>query len=200
MVVTRPEKIAKNDLNEGLIRACQAGDREAFHVLYDCFKQKVYSLAVYMTGDAEFAKDLTQEIFVKIFRDIRGFRFESSFSSWLYRLSANTCLNALRNRRSRREVGIDDVSGTTADRAPDDPLEKHQTSARRNSVEQAILSLSPLLRAVVVLRYVDGLSYEEIAETLCCSEGTVASRLNRAHRVLERKLQSWRPLVTRGRV
>jgi RNA polymerase sigma-70 factor, ECF subfamily len=182
-------------VNEGLIRACQTGDREAFHVLYNCFKRKVYSLALYMTGDAELAKDLTQEIFVKIFLDIRAFRFESSFSSWLYRLSTNTCLNALRNRRSRREVEINEVSGTPAEIAPDNPLEEQQMRTMRSAVAEAILSLSPPLRAVVVLRYVEGLSYGEIANALSCSEGTVASRLNRAHRFLERKLRSWGPLA-----
>src|SRR5215470_885092 len=195
MEASKVEKIAKNDLNEELIRACQTGDGEAFHVLYDCFKRKVYSLAVYMTGDAELAKDLTQEIFVKVFRDIRTFRFDSSFSSWLYRLSTNTCLNALRNRRSRREVQIDEVGGTSAEIATDDPLQQQIIDSTRQAVAGAILILSPPLRAVVVLRYVEGLSYGEIAGALSCSEGTVASRLSRAHRLLERHLRSWRPLT-----
>jgi len=195
MEASRVEKIAKNDLSDQLIRDCQVGDREAFHVLYDRFKRKVYSLALYMTGDADLAKDLTQEIFVKVFRDIRAFRFDSSFSSWLYRLSTNRCLNALRNRRSRREVAIDEVSGTSAEIAPDDPLQQQVTDSMRQAVSRAVLSLSPPLRAAVVLRYVEGLSYGEIAEALSCSEGTVASRLSRAHGLLERKLRSWRPLA-----
>ena len=195
MEASKVEKIAKNDLNEELIRACQAGDREAFHALYDCFKRKVYSLALYMTGDGELAEDLTQEIFVKVFRDIRAFRFDSSFSSWLYRLSTNTCLNALRNRRSRREVQIDEVGGTSAEIAPDDPLQQQMTDSMRQAVGAALLKLSPPLRAVVVLRYIEGLSYVEIAEALSCSEGTVASRLSRAHRLLEGQLRSWRPLA-----
>jgi RNA polymerase sigma-70 factor (ECF subfamily) len=195
MEASRVETIAKNDLNEELIRHCQAGNREAFHALYDCFKRKVYSLALYMTGDAELAKDLTQEIFVKVFRDIRAFRFDSSFSSWLYRLSTNTCLNALRNRRSRREVRIEEVSGTSAEIAPDDPLQQQVRDSMRQAVGEAVLKLSPPLRAVVVLRYVEGLSYGDIAEALSCSEGTVASRLSRAHRLLESKLRSWHPLT-----
>jgi len=140
--------------------------------------------------------DLTQEIFVKVFRDIRAFRFDSRFSSWLYRLSTNTCLNALRNRRSRREVQIDEVSGTSAEITPDDPpaATGHGLDAAGGG-GGAILKLSPPLRTVVVLCYVEGLSYGEIAETLSCSGGTVASRLNRAHRLLQRKLRSWRPLA-----
>jgi RNA polymerase sigma-70 factor (ECF subfamily) len=187
-------------VNEELIRACQAGDREAFYVLYNCFKRKVHSLALYMTGDADMAKDLTQEIFVKVFRDIRTFRFESNFSSWLYRLSTNTCFNALRSRRSRREVGMDEMSGTPAEIAADDPSEEQEMRTMRNAVSDAILTLSPALRAVVVLRYIDSLSYSEIAEALSCSEGTVASRLSRAHRLLERKLRPWAPLVLGYRI
>src|SRR5262249_30572645 len=158
MEASKFEKTATNDLNEELIRACQAGDREAFHALYDCFRRKVYSLALFMTGDAELAKDLTQEIFVKVFRDIRAFRFDSNFSSWLYRLSTNTCLNALRTRRSRREVQIDELGGTSAEIAADNPLEQQVADSMRQAVSRAILKLSPPLRAVVVLRYVDGLA------------------------------------------
>ncbi|MGH9845510.1 MAG: RNA polymerase sigma factor [Blastocatellia bacterium] len=143
-----------------------------------------------MTGDAEMAKDLTQEIFLKVFRDLRAFRFESSFSSWLYRLATNTCLNALRSRRTRREVDIEEVLGTPAEIDADCRLEQQQVDRSiQRAVRKAILSLKPPLRAVIVLRYIENLSYGEIAEALSCSEGTVASRLSRAHRLLERKLK-----------
>ncbi len=185
------EKITQSGLSERLVRACQDGSLEARCELYECYKAKVYSLAVYMTGDAEMAKDLTQEIFLKVFRDLRAFRFESSFNSWLYRLAANTCLNALRSRRTRREVDIEEVLGTPAEIDADSSLERQQLNRSvQQAVRKAILSLKPPLRAVVVLRYIEGLSYGEIAEALSCSPGTVAARLNRAHRLLERKLHS----------
>jgi len=178
-------------LSEQLVRTCQDGSPEAQRELYECYKAKVYSLAVYLTGDAETAKDLTQEIFLKVFRDLRAFRFESTFSSWLYRLATNTCLNALRSRRSRREVEIEEVLGTPAEIDPGYSLEQRQVDcSTQRAVRKAILSLKPPLRAVVVLRYVENLSYGEIAEALSCSQGTVASRLSRAHRLLERKLKS----------
>jgi RNA polymerase sigma-70 factor (ECF subfamily) len=189
---TKAEKIAKDGLSEQLVRACQDGSPEAQRELYECYKGKVYSLAVYLTGDVEMARDLTQEIFVKVFRDLRAFRFESSFNSWLYRLATHACLNALRDRRSRREVGIEEVAGTPAEIDPGGSLEQQQMSRSiQQAVREAILSLKPPLRAVVVLRYIENLSYSEIAEVLSCSEGTVASRLSRAHRLLERKLKSW---------
>ena len=192
MEAAKAERIGKDGLSEQLVRACQEGSPEAQRELYECYKRKVYSLALYLTGEAELAHDLTQEIFVKIFRDLRAFRFESSFSSWLYRLATNTCLNALRDRRARREVHLEEVAGTPQEFDASQSLEQRQMSRQiQRAVREAILSLKPPLRAVVVLRYVEQLSYGEMAAALSCSEGTVASRLSRAHRLLERKLKSW---------
>ncbi len=193
MEATKAERILGNGLSEQLVRACQEGSPEAFRQLYELYKGKVYSLAAYMTGDTEMAKDLTQEIFLKASRDIRAFRFKSSFSSWLYRLATNTCLNALRGRRSRGEVSIEDALETTVWMDPNGSPEQQQMNQQtQRAVREAMLALKPPLRAVVVLRYVEDLSYGEIAEALSCSEGTVASRLSRAHRLLERKLSSWK--------
>jgi RNA polymerase sigma-70 factor (ECF subfamily) len=183
------ERIAQGGLSEQLVRACQDGDREAQRELYECYKAKVYSLAFYLSGDAELDKDLTQEIFLKVFRDLRAFRFESGFGSWLYRLATNTCLNALRSRRTRREVGLEEVIGTSAEvDARRSPEQQEVDRSVQGAVWKAILSLKPPLRAVVVLRYIENLSYGEIAEALSCSPGTVAARLSRAHRLLGRKL------------
>jgi RNA polymerase sigma-70 factor (ECF subfamily) len=191
------ESIARSGLSEQLIRACQEGSLEAQRELYECYKAKVYSLAVYLTGNAEMARDLTQEIFLKVFRDLHSFRFESSFNSWLYRLATNTCLNALRSRRTRREVCIEEVLGTPAEIDASCQLEQQQADRSiQRAVWKAILSLKPSLRAVVVLRYIENLSYVEISEALSCSPGTVAARLNRAHRLLERKLHSWQRTVS----
>jgi RNA polymerase sigma-70 factor, ECF subfamily len=190
-VVAATERIAQSGLSEQLVRACQDGSFEAQRELYEWYKAKVYSLAIYLTGDVEMARDLTQEIFIKVFRDLPAFRCESSFNSWLYRLATNTCLNALRSRRTRREVCIEEVLGTPAEIDTNCSLEQQQVDrSTRQAVRRAILSLKPPLRAVIVLRYIENLSYQEIAEALSCSEGTVASRLSRAHRLLESKLKS----------
>jgi RNA polymerase sigma-70 factor (ECF subfamily) len=194
---TKTERIAKDNLSEQLVRECQNGCLEAQRELYERYKGKVYSLAIYMTGDTETARDLTQEIFVKIFRDLQAFRFESGFNSWLYRVAANTCLNALRRRRARREVGIEEVNGTGQEFDTGRSLEEEQMSRQiQRAVQGAILGLKPHLRAVVTLRYIEDLSYTEIAAALSCSEGTVASRLSRAHRLLERKLKSWEAAIS----
>lgn len=190
------ERIARSGLSEQLVRACQDGDPEAQRELYECYKAKVYSLAFYLTGDVELAKDLTQEIFFKAFRDLRAFRFDSSFGSWLYRLATNTCLNALRSRHTRREVGIEEVLGTAAEMDAVSSQEQQQVDRSiKRALWKAILSLKPQLRAVVVLRYIEDFSYGEIAEVLSCSAGTVAARLSRAHRLLERKLHSSQKVV-----
>ncbi|MGH9934711.1 MAG: RNA polymerase sigma factor [Blastocatellia bacterium] len=184
-------------MNERLIRACQDGSLDAQRELYECYKAKVYSLAVYLTGDAEMARDLTQEIFLKVFRDLRAFRFESGFNSWLYRLATNTCLNALRSRRTRREIRIEEVLGTPAEIDAGCQIEQQQVDLSiRQAVRKAILSLKPPLRVVVVLRYIENLSYGEIAEALSLSPGTVAARLNRAHHLLGRKLHSLQRAVS----
>jgi RNA polymerase sigma-70 factor, ECF subfamily len=191
------ESIARSGLSEQLIRACQDGNLEAQRELYECYKAKVYSLAVYLTGDAEMARDLTQEIFLKVFRDLRAFRFESNFNSWLYRLATNTCLNALRSRRTHREAPIDEVLGTPAEIDAGCQLEQQQADRSiQQAVRTAILSLKPPLRAVIVLRYIENLSYGEISEALSLSPGTVAARLNRAHRLLKRKLRSLQRAVS----
>ncbi len=191
------ESIARSGLSEQLIQACQDGSLEAQRELYECYKAKVYSLAIYLTGDEDTARDLTQEIFLKVFRDLRAFRFESSFGSWLYRLATNTCLNALRSRRSRREAPIEEVLGTPAEIDTGDSPEQQQVDhSIQQAVQKAILSLKPPLRAVVVLRYIENLSYGEIAEALSLSPGTVAARLNRAHRMLGRKLHSLQRTVS----
>lgn len=196
MEAATTERIAQADLSEELVRACQDRDPEAQRELYECYKGKVHSLAIYMLGDSEMAEDLTQEIFLKVFRDLQAFRFESSFSSWLYRLATNACLNALRNRRSRREVDIEAVANTPIDFDSGGSLEGQRMAQQlRQALEEAILSLKPPLRLVVILRYIENLSYSEIAEVLSCSAGTVASRLSRAHRLLARRLRLWQGMT-----
>ncbi|SRR6266404_129965 len=191
MEAVKAERIARNVLSEQLVRACQDGSTEAYRELYECYKAKVYSLALYMTGDSHIAEDLTQEIFVKVFRDLPAFRFDASFSSWLYRVATNTCLNSLRGRRARREVAIEAVAGTRQEFDPKESLEDQEMRRQvQRAVREAILTLKPSLRVVVLLRYVEDLSYSDIGMVLSCSQGTVASRLSRAHRVLERKLKS----------
>jgi RNA polymerase sigma-70 factor (ECF subfamily) len=168
-----------------LIDACQRGERDAFRALFEGYKDKVYSIALRFTGDEALAMDIAQDVFLKLFSTIGDFRGDSQFSTWVYRLVVNACLD--HKRRSWRLIPIaDDLLAVL--RAPGNSLDRMLHSEMRDRVRSAVEKLTPDLRMVIVLRYTEGLSYDEIAEVLGCATGTVASRLNRAHKVLERRL------------
>jgi len=168
-----------------LVEACQRGEREAFRGLFEAYKDRVYSIALRFSGDQALAMDLAQDTFLKLFSCIRDFRGDSSFSTWVYRLVVNSCLD--HQRRSWRMIPIADELLAVL-RSPADSLDAMLQTEMRERVRGAVEKLSPDLRMVTILRYTEGLSYEQIAEVLGCSTGTVASRLNRAHKALERRL------------
>jgi RNA polymerase sigma-70 factor (ECF subfamily) len=175
--------------------AAQQGDREAFRSLYERYRDRVYNVIFYSMGDEMRAEDVLQIVFVKVYRGLPSFRFEASLSTWIYRIAVNECLNQQRRRGAQHIpfealLGSDEEfdAGATAD-------QQHADSERREIIHRAVMELSPKLRAVVALKYVDGLSYEEMASVLECSQGTVASRLNRALTELEARLRPLRRLL-----
>ena len=169
-----------------LVEACRQGDREAFRALFERHKDKVYSVALRYSGDAAEAMDIAQETFLKLFSRIGEFRGDASLDTWLYRLVVNSCLD--HKRKSWRMLPLaGEIAGLL--RAPgQNAAEELLRAEMRSEVQKAIAKLAPELRIVVVLRYTEGLAYDEIAAVLGCAEGTVASRLNRAHGLLERRL------------
>ena len=169
-----------------LIESCQRGERDSFRALFEAHKDKVYSVALRFSGDESAAMDIAQETFLKLFSCIRDFRGEASFATWLYRLVVNACLD--QKRRSRRLVPLGDGLTDGLRAAGDSILHRLVRAEVSERVSSAIGNLPPDQRMVVVLRYTQGLSYDEIADVLGCSSGTVASRLNRAHKTLERRL------------
>lgn len=169
-----------------LIESCQRGERDAFRALFEAHKDKVYSVALRYSGDQSAAMDIAQETFLKLFSAIREFRGEASFESWLYRLVVNSCLD--RKRRGRRLVPLLDEVVEALRFSGENVLHKLLRAELSERVNAVVGSLPPEQRMVIVLRYTQGLSYEEIADALGCSMGTVASRLNRAHKLLERRL------------
>jgi RNA polymerase sigma-70 factor, ECF subfamily len=168
-----------------LVEACQLGERDAFRELFEIHRDRVYSIALRYSGDESAAMDIAQDTFVKLFASIGDFRGAAAFQTWIYRLVVNSCFDY--RRRSRRLVPLADGFLSTL-RASADALSDLLRREVHTSLHSAIERLSPPLRMVIVLRYTEGLSYEEIAEALNCSQGTVASRLNRAHKALERTL------------
>lgn len=172
------------------IEACKRGDREAFQVLFETHKDRVYTIAFHYSGNEATARDVTQQVFLKLFNCIGQFREDSQFTTWLYRIVANACADEHRKRRRfvpfSPEIEVKNMS-----------LSAHQEEAvhRRevaNSVRGAIRELTPKLRLPILLKYVEGMSYDEIAEALGVSIGTVSSRLNRGHKMLARKLDHLR--------
>ena len=180
---------------QATVIAAQQGDRDAFKVLYDRYRDRVYNIIFYSMGDELRAEDVLQIVFVKIYRGLPSFRFEASLSTWIYRIALNECLNQQRGRKAQHIpfealLGSDEEldSGSAADL-------RHAEGERREIVHRAVMELPPKLRAVVALKYLDGLSYEEIGSVLECSQGTVASRLNRALSQLEARLRPLRRLL-----
>ena len=184
------------DLRERqLVISAQDGDRAAQKSIYKLYRERVHNIVFYSLSDAIFAEDVSQAIFLKIFRALPSFRFESSLATWIYRIALNECLN--QNRRTGAQyVPLDAIlgSGDEIDTTLLPDLE-HERSQRQEIIQQAVLELSPKLRRVVVLKYVEGLSYEEIAEVLDCSVGTVGSRLSRALLGLESRLRPLRRVL-----
>jgi len=168
-----------------LIEACRRGERDGFHALFQAYKDRVYSIALRFSGDETLAMDIAQDTFLKLFSTMAEFRGDAAFSTWVYRLVVNACLD--HKRRSWRTIPIPDELIAVL-RAPADSLASLLHSEMRDRVRAAVETLSPDMRMTVVLRYTEGLSYDEIAEVTGCSPGTVASRLNRAHKALERRL------------
>lgn len=187
--------LGRSDVNHrDVVEACQRGDEEAFRVLFETHKDRVYSIALRYAGDSAAAMDIAQDTFLKLLSSIRQFRGEASFESWLYRLVVNACLDYHRRRRRflpLLEDGLEealDVFRSRDESALHDLLREEQ----EERVQQVVAQLPEEQRIVVVMRYTEGLSYEEIADALGCRRGTVASRLNRAHRALERRLSNLR--------
>lgn len=164
--------------------------------LYDRYKDRIYNVCFRIAGNPSDALDASQETFGIVFRRIREFRFESRFSSWVYRIAVNASIDVRRRARSRRLASLEAMqetgSGGSKYDLADRMIEMPSVSASRHELEaaiqRAISRLSPKLRAIVVLRYSENLSYEEVAETLRISLGTVKSRLARAHEALDREL------------
>jgi RNA polymerase sigma-70 factor (ECF subfamily) len=177
------------EISPEIVEACRRGDREALRALYEAYKDKVYSIAFYFFhGDAAAASDVTQQVFLKLIGGMTRYRGDSAFSTWLYRIVVNACVD--RSRRHRAEVAVPEPEALAA--VVVDSALSHEALFARSEVAQtvkdAVAALPPKLRMAILMRYFDELSYTEMAKALDCSVGTVSSRLSRGHRLLARRL------------
>ena len=173
-----------------LLARCQRGEHAALEELVECVQGRVYNFAVRASGSPTAAEDITQRVLMKMVRDVVSFRAEASFTSWLYRIVVNEWIDE--RRRLKRLVYLPVESFTKLRSAWLDPGQALARDEREDAVLAAVSALDPKLRAVVLLRYLEEMSYEEVAAALDCSMGTVASRLSRAHARLKDLLGEYR--------
>jgi len=173
-----------------VIRKVTGGDRNAFEELVEANQKNVYNLALKMTGNEDDALDISQEAFIKAYRQLDGFRGDSRFSVWLYRLTYNLCIDFLRKKPKIATIPLayQDDDGDVHDLEIPDirnlPEENTLRREKRRAIAESFGELARDHREILYMREITGMSYGEIAQTLDLSEGTVKSRLARARRSL----------------
>lgn len=178
--------ILENKSNQELLAGCQKGDRVAMQTLYVENQRRVYSVALnYFGGDRDKADDVTQQVFLKLLKKV-DFRGDAEFTTWLYRLTVNQCIDE--TRKNRRLIPFSewfDRTDTNTGMSLNDRVDSHYVARQ---VQTFVATLKPKYRVPILLKYVEDLSYQEIACILDISIGTVSSRLNRGHKILAAKL------------
>lgn len=175
------------------VQQAAAGDADAFEYLLRQYQSQIYNLCLRLTGNREDAADMTQEAFLRAWNGLARFQFEAAFSTWLYRLASNVCLDHLRalKRRPKVSLTVEDEEGKTQELSitddaptPEEAVIRVEENAR---LQQAMQALEPEQRQILTLRAINGLSYTDIAAILEVKEGTVKSRLARAQDALRKK-------------
>jgi RNA polymerase sigma factor (sigma-70 family) len=170
-----------------IVFAARRGDQEAFRDLYEAYREPVWRLINALVGDPVQAQDILQNVFLKAFRGLAGFRFQSCLLTWIYRIARNECLNHLR----KRDAELLPLASIVGGRAEIDGTRVSDAQqARRAALRDAVLQLPFKMREVIVLKYMEDLSYKEMSRVLGCPTGTVASRLARALAELESRLRT----------
>ena len=178
-----------------LIQKAQAGDPYAFEELIESHQKQIFSIAYRIAGNPEDASDMTQEVLVKVFKNLKHFQGNSKFSTWLYRVATNTCLDEQKKARRHTSYSLDaelttedgSLATDLADSGPT-PEESYEKKTLQKAVNDGIAKLNDEHKKVLILRDIQGFSYEEIAAILNCSDGTVKSRINRARANLKKIL------------
>ena len=189
------EKFEDYSDNE-LVEICRQGQMQAFQVLVERYQNKVVGIAYGVSHNQEDANDIAQDVFVKIYRSLKKFRGDSKFYTWLYRITVNMSIDYMRKKKRRQNVTyLDEVKIETEAPMPNikktSPKEKLLLKEMYRKILDAIKTLSDDHRVTLVLREMKDLSYQEIAETMNCSVGTVMSRLFYARKKVREKLKPY---------
>ncbi len=179
--------------DEELLARCRSGDREAFQELVEKYQHKVFTIAIRYTGNESDACDLAQEVFIKVYQKLSMFRGESSFMTWLYQITANTCKDELRKRPTQQPVSLDNhgswhgaevalVRETSKTAGPEEVAVNREL---QRNLQLMLNQLPEEQRLILIMREIQGFSYDELAKQLECSLGTVKSRLSRARLALK---------------
>ena len=184
--------------DRALVRAAQSGDEQAFRKLVERYQRRVVQLALGMTKDPDEAMDIAQETFVKVHRYLPSFKGDSSFFTWTYRIAMNLCLDAQRRKSRAERVDLAEGDEAEIEAAMDPPSAalsgpQRQTlnAELRGKIEEALQGLSENHRAILILRELEGLSYEELSKVLAIRKGTVMSRLFHARLKMQKKLREY---------
>jgi len=184
---------AEAELDRDLIQRAQSGDSRAFRALVERHQRRAFVIAVALVKDEEDAREVVQEAFLRVHRGLAQFQGGSSFFTWLYRIVTNLAIDVVR-RPARRELGLEETLENAADdelllaAERDDPFAALERSELRRRIARALDELPPYHRGVIVMREIQGMSYEEMAQAMGVSKGTIMSRLFHARRKLERAL------------
>jgi len=178
------------------VEQAQAGDADAFACLVEHYSGRIFAACFSFLGNRQDAEDCVQDTFIKAYRALKDYGFMASFYTWVYRIAVNTCLDFRRRSARQPQISLDEGIETddgqvvfqVADHAPL-PDELAESNELRNLIRTEIAALPPMMRQILVLRDLEGLSYRELAELLDLSEGTVKSRLARARQQLMRRIK-----------
>lgn len=191
-----------SDNEKALVERAKSGDIEAFEKLIEGCQKKVFNIAFRMIGNYDDANELAQEVFLKAFRSIKKFKGDSLFSTWIYKVTANVCLDEIRRRKNKFiysldeevEYGDGELKRQIPDNAPTPDVEV-EINEIKNVVNKSIQELPKDYKSIIILRDIQGLSYDEISKIFDCPEGTVKSRINRARQALKKILQGKKELL-----
>ena len=171
--------------DDSLIMLFQSGESEVFRYLVERYQEKVRNIIYSIFNEPDLVDDISQEVFIKVFQALPNFRFESSFYTWLYRIAVNKCRDELRKRKVKRFFTFQNFEKTTNVKVENLVTTTFDDEHTRDLIEDSLNKLPEKFRMPIILKDIDGMSYDEIAEVLDCEVGTVKSRLSRGRTMLK---------------